>query len=530
MEEQQTPNTRRTGARTRAVIQPLANEMGRIPPQAIDAEQAVLGAMLLDKNAVTDTIDILSPEAFYDPKHEAIFGAIKDLFGSSNPIDLLTVTQRLKEKGELELAGNVVYISTLTQRIASVAHVEFHARIISQKYIQREVIKMATDTLRDAYDDTQDVFELLTKAEGYLFGIAEKNMKRSFTSMQVAVNEAITEIEVARKNSDGLSGVPTGFRKLDELTSGWQRSDMIVIAARPAMGKTAFVLSMARNTAVDFNMGVALFSLEMSAVQLVKRLISSESKISAEKLRKGKLEDHEMIQLHQRINKLSKAPIFIDDTPGISVFDLRAKCRRLKMQHNIEMVVIDYLQLMSAGQGKGGNREQEISFISRSIKEIAKELNIPIIALSQLSRNVEQRGGDKKPTLSDLRESGAIEQDADIVGFLYRPEYYKIDVDEDGNSTKGLGTVIIAKHRNGGLEDVNLRFIGEYARFENQDDSFYNQDTAQSGAFNPSSLSSGMTASQSFEISNSITLKSKGWDSRDDEDSLDLNQGDEAPF
>jgi replicative DNA helicase len=495
--------------------------MGRIPPHATDLEQAVLGALMLEKNAVTDTIDMLSADSFYDPKHQYIYGAIRELFGTSNPIDLLTVSQKLRENGELEAAGGAVYISSLTQRVASSAHVEYHARIIAQKYIQREIIRMCSETLRDAYDETTDVFDLLTKAEGQLFGIAENNMKKSIATMQSVVMEAINEIEQAAKNSDGLSGVPTGFRKLDEVTSGWQRSDMIVIAARPAMGKTAFVLSMARNTAVDFNMGVAIFSLEMSSVQLVKRLISSESRISAEKLRKGKLEDHEFQQLYTRVTKLSTAPIYIDDTPGLSVFDLRAKCRRLKMQYDIQMVIIDYLQLMSAGGKGNGNREQEISTISRSIKEIAKELNVPIIALSQLSRSVETRGGDKRPILSDLRESGAIEQDADIVGFLYRPEYYGLLQDEDGSSNQGVGEVIIAKHRNGALERVRLRFVGQYARFENF------EDVVDTGAdFQPSSLNAGMSANRDFDTpSPTISIRSN-MNNIDD----DFTLGDSTPF
>ncbi len=522
--EEKTPGNRRVGARTKNAILPLAADMGRVPPQAVDVEQAVLGAMMLDKNAVTDTIDILSQESFYDPKHQYIFGAIRDLFGTSNPIDLLTVTQRLKEKGELEAAGNVVYISTLTQRVASSAHVEYHARIIAQKYIQREIIRMCSETLRDAYDETIDVFELLTKAEGQLFGIAENNMKKSIALMQHVVNEAIREIEVASQNSDGLSGVPTGFRGLDAITSGWQRSDMIVLAARPAMGKTAFVLSMARNTAVDYNMGVAIFSLEMSNVQLVKRLIASESRISAEKLRKGQLADHEFHQLHARVEKLAKAPIFIDDTPGISVFDLRAKCRRLKMQYDIQMVIIDYLQLMTAGGGKGtGNREQEISTISRSIKEIAKELNVPIIALSQLSRSVETRGGDKRPVLSDLRESGAIEQDADIVGFLYRPEYYGLTEAEDGSSNKGVGEVIIAKHRNGALDTVRMRFVGQFARFENLEDAEYMEGPV--GDFNPASANAGMSMNNSFDMP-TTTIRSNMNNIPD----TDFNLNDDVPF
>jgi replicative DNA helicase len=467
--ENQADNTRKPAVRVKNAS-PVFNEFGKVPPQAVDIEQAVIGAMMLEKNAVTDTIDILKPSSFYDPKHQYIYNAIRELFGSSSPIDLLTVTNKLKQTGELEAAGGAAYVSQLTSRIASTAHVEFHARVVAEKHIKRELIRMCSVVMKDAYDDTTDVFDCLSKAEGELFAIAENNMGKNADSMQNIVRQAIEEIEKASQNTDGISGVPTGFFALDKLTAGWQRSDMIVIAARPAMGKTAFVLSMARNTAVDYGMGVAFFSLEMSSVQLVKRLIASETRLSADKLRKGDLKEHEFQQLHSRITKLATAPIFIDDTPGISIFDLRAKCRRLKMQHDIQLIIIDYLQLMTAGGGKGqGNREQEISSISRSIKEIAKELNVPIIALSQLSRSVEQRGGDKRPILSDLRESGAIEQDADIVSFIYRPEYYGFVEDEEGNSNQGVGEIIVAKHRNGSLDRVRLRFIGEFARFDNID-------------------------------------------------------------
>jgi replicative DNA helicase len=347
------------------------------------------------------------------------------------------------------------------------------------------MIRMCGEVMQMSYDETNDVFDVMNHAEKTLFEITQNNARKEVAQMRDVINDAIEEIEMASKNTDGISGVPTGFIDLDKVTSGWQRSDMIVIAARPAMGKTAFVLSMARNTAVDHGQGVAIFSLEMSAVQLVKRLIASESRIKADKLRKGNLEDHEMQQLHTKISKLSKAPIYIDDTPGISIFDLRAKCRRLKKKYDIQMVIIDYLQLMTAGtssKGGAGNREQEISSISRSIKEIAKELNIPIVALSQLSRSVEQRGGDRRPQLSDLRESGAIEQDADIVSFIYRPEYYGFLEDADGNSNAGVGEIIIAKHRNGALENVRLRFTGEYARFDNFNSDMFETPTAISNA------------------------------------------------
>ncbi len=499
-------------------------EMGKIPPQAIDLEQAVLGAIMLEKNALDNAIDSITAASFYDPKHYYIFKAIIELFGSSNPVDLLTVINKLKKDGELELAGGAVYIAQLTNRVASAAHVEYYSRIISEKHIQRELIRMCSDILKDAYEETTDVFDLLNKAEADLFKIAENNMKKEVGDMQSIVKQAVEDIEKASKEGDGISGVPTGFRDLDKLTSGWQRSDMIVIAARPAMGKTAFVLSMARNSAIDYNMGVAIFSLEMSSVQLVKRLISSETRISGDKLRKGDLREDEFVQLHARIQKLSVAPIYIDDTPGLSVFDLRAKCRRLKMQKNIELIIIDYLQLMSAGNSKGsGNREQEISTISRSIKEIAKELNVPIIALSQLSRSVETRGGDKKPMLSDLRESGAIEQDADIVSFIYRPEYYGLTHNEDGQSNEGIAEIIVAKHRNGALESVRLKFINQYARFDNVDS--FGDDLV------PNTFGSAMnnTASQGFDspaLTQNQTIRSNF--SNDVDFGRDANE--DAPF
>ncbi|MCE2713213.1 MAG: replicative DNA helicase [Cryomorphaceae bacterium] len=498
--ENQSENTRKPSSRLKNPSV-LLNDLGKVPPQAIDLEQAVLGAMMLEKNAVTDAIDILKPESFYDPKHQFIFA------------------------GELEAAGGAAYISMLTSRVASTAHIEYHARVISEKHIKRELIRMSSEVIRDAYDDTNDVFDVLNKAEGELFQIAENNMGKHVDAMQNVVHQAIQEIEKASQNSDGISGIASGFHDLDKLTSGWQRSDMIVIAARPAMGKTAFVLSMARNTAVDHGHGVAVFSLEMSSVQLVKRLIASEARLSAEKLRKGDLREHEFQQLHSRITKLATAPIFIDDTPGLSVFDLRAKCRRLKMQHNIDLVIIDYLQLMTAGGSKGsGNREQEISTISRSIKEIAKELNVPIIALSQLSRSVEQRGGDKRPVLSDLRESGAIEQDADIVSFIYRPEYYGFIQDDDGNSNQGVGEIIIAKHRNGALDKVRLRFIGEYARFENIEN--YYDDTATPPPLNSLSANKGFD-----EGGNNMIIQSKLNNSEEDENDIDFGyNGDSTPF
>jgi replicative DNA helicase len=460
------PNASRKPTNRAKIVNPLSQEIGRIPPQAIDLEQVVLGAMMLEKSAVDDTIDILSENSFYDPKHQYIYKAIRTLFAATSPVDLVTVTDRLSKSGELSAAGGAGYISQLTNRVGSTANVQYHARIIAEKFIKRELIRVSNEVIKNAFDDTVDVFELLNGAERDLFQIGDGNMSKQVDVMSNVVRNAIEEIEVARKNADGISGIPSGFVEIDQVTAGWQRSDMIVIAARPGMGKTAFVLSAARNTALK-GYGVAIFSLEMSSVQLVKRLIAGESRINSEKLRKGDLADHEFQQLHSRIQKLAAAPIYIDDTAAISIFDFRAKCRRLKAQYDIQLVIIDYLQLMSAKDGKNsGNREQEISMISRSIKEIAKELNIPIIALSQLSRSVEQRS-DKKPILSDLRESGAIEQDADIVSFLYRPSYYKILKYDDGTSTHGIGEFLIEKHRNGKTAAVRLRFEDEFARFSN---------------------------------------------------------------
>ncbi len=444
----------------------LFNEHGKVPPQAVDLEEAVLGAIMLEKDALTAVIDILKPEMFYKDNHQTIYKAITKLFAKSEPVDILTVTEELKKSGELELIGGSYYITQLTNRVASAANVEYHVRIITQKYIQRELIRISSDIIKDSYEDITDVFDLLDKAEQNLFSISETNLRRNYDNMQTLVREAISEVQAAREQESHLRGVPSGFTKLDRVTAGWQKSDLIIVASRPGMGKTAFALSMARNISIDFNRPVAFFSLEMSSLQLVTRLISSETMLPSDKLRKGTLENYEWEQLNAKINDLVDAKIFIDDTPALSIFELRAKCRRLKAQHKIEAVFVDYLQLMSAPADYKSNRQEEISNISRSLKSLAKELDIPIIALSQLSRAVETRGGTKRPILSDLRESGAIEQDADLVLFLYRPEYYDIDQDEEGNITHGIAEVIIAKHRNGPLKNINLKFIDKYARFE----------------------------------------------------------------
>ena len=444
---------------------------GKVQPQALPLEEAVLGAIMLDKDALPIVLDILNPESFYSDAHQLIYRAMLRLFERTQPVDLLTVTEELRKSADLEKIGGPYYLVELTNRVASAANIEFHARIISQKHIQRELIRVSTGIIRDAYEDTTDVFDLLDQAEQGLFNITQQNLSRSYESMGSLAGKALKQLEEMAQKKEGLTGVPTGFTDLDRLTSGWQPSDLIIVAARPGMGKTSFILALARNAAMDFDKGVAIFSLEMSNVQLVQRLISMEAEISGSKLRNGQLEDYEWQQLQSAIEKMSEVPIYIDDTPSLNIFELRAKCRRLKMQHDIQMVVIDYLQLMSGGgETSKGNREQEISMISRSLKALAKEISVPVIALSQLSRAVEVRGGTKRPQLSDLRESGAIEQDADIVTFIYRPEYYQILEDEEGNSLKGKAEVIVAKHRNGALKTVDLRFTDTFAKFSNLED------------------------------------------------------------
>lgn len=449
----------------------LVSGMGKLPPQAVDLEEAVLGALMLEKDALSSVIDILKPEVFYRDSHQKIFQAIRILFEKSSPVDILTVTAQLRQQGELELIGGAYYITELTNRVASAANIEFHSRIIIQKYIQRELIRISTEIINSAYEDTSDVLDLLDRAERNLFEIAQNNLRRDSRKMDDILRESLKEIELLKDKKDGLTGVASGFTDLDRMTSGWQKSDLVIIAARPAMGKTAFVLSCARNAAVDFNRPVVVFSLEMSSVQLVNRLISGETLIEQEKIRKGMLEEWEWQQIHSKIGRLEQAPLIIDDTPALNIFEFRAKCRRLKSQHDIQLIIIDYLQLMQGkADGKGGNREQEIGSISRALKSVAKELNVPVIALSQLSRAVENRpGGSRKPMLSDLRESGSIEQDADMVLFLYRPEYYGLTEDEDGNSTAGVGEIIIAKHRNGETGTVKLKFVGKYVKFTDLD-------------------------------------------------------------
>jgi len=628
------PNRSRNQQRNNGAGDSLSNYVfGKVQPQAVPLEEAVLGALMLDREALPIVMDILRPESFYLEAHQHIYRAVIKLFERSNPVDLLTVTEELRKSGDLDRAGGAYYLVELTNRVASAANIEYHARIIAQKQIQRELISVSTRTIRDAYEDTTDVFDLLDEAEKGLFAITQNNLSRTFESMGTLSGKVLKQIEELAGKTDGLTGVPTGFTDLDRLTSGWQPSDFIIIAARPGMGKTSMVLAVALNAAKDFGKGVALFSLEMASTQLVSRLISMESEIAGSKMRSNKLEDYEWQQLQSTVERLSSVPIFIDDTPGINIFELRAKCRRLKMQHDIQMIIIDYLQLMTGGSenNRNSNREQEIAGISRALKGMAKELNVPVIALSQLSRAVEVRGGSKRPQLSDLRESGcltgdtlildaaagkqiaikalaerqqpspiqtmamdaglkvsahamtkvfysgrkqvfelkthsgrkikasanhpffklegwtaleslqlgdriamwhafadsnlywdkiksitplgiedvydatvpgvhnfvandfivhnSIEQDADIVGFIYRPEYYGILEDENGQSLKGVAEIIIAKHRNGATDTVKVKFTDTFAKFTNLDDpAFSGLNAPLAGPFNPSGM------------------------------------------
>jgi replicative DNA helicase len=470
---------------------------GKIPPQAKDLEEAVLGAIMLEKSAFDTVIEILKPECFYVEAHQRIYRCMQSLANKSQPIDILTVVEELKSKEELEMVGGPYYVTKLTNAVVSAANIEAHARIILQKFIQRELIRISGEIIGDAYEDSTDVFDLLDDAESKLFEITNNHLRKNFDTIDSILVKTIQRIEDLRHKNEEVTGVPSGFTHLDRVTYGWQNTDLIILAARPAVGKTAFALNLARNAAMHPTKptGVALFSLEMSAGQLVQRILAAESEIWLEKIARGKLEEHEMKQLYARgIQRLAQAPLFIDDTPALNIFELRAKCRRLKNKHNIGMIIIDYLQLMS-GTGDGrSNREQEISSISRNLKGLAKELSVPIIALSQLSRAVEQRGakeGSRVPQLSDLRESGAIEQDADMVMFLYRPEYYDVTTSAEGENIKGLTEVKIAKHRNGSLETVKLKALLHIQKFTNWDEDPYSGIGLPGGGWRPVEDSGG---------------------------------------
>jgi replicative DNA helicase len=447
----------------------ISIEMGKKPPQAVDIEEAVLGALMLEPDAVADVVDTLVPECFYKESNRKIFSAIVSLATRHAPVDIFTVSEELNKTGDLEIVGGTVYLTQLSMKIGAAAHIDYHSKILLQKYIQRELISISYQIQRDSFDDTMPVDDLLDSTQQKIFTLSDRNMKKDTQSIQYVISEAIEELQNNQIKANGLSGIPSGYTSIDRVTLGWQPSDLIIIAARPSMGKTAFVLTMARNMAVDHNVPVAFFSLEMSSLLLAKRLMISETGLEPDKIKGGKrLEDYEWEQLNAKLNKLVKAPLYIDDTPSLSIYEFRSKARRLVTNAGVKMIIIDYLQLMTGPPEFKGMREQEVSAISRSLKAIAKELNIPIIALSQLSRAVETRGGTKRPQLSDLRESGAIEQDADIVMFIHRPDYYSSA--EENPELIGLTDIIIAKHRNGEVKDVQMRFRHSEVKFVDTND------------------------------------------------------------
>lgn len=462
---------------------------GKVPPQAKDLEEAVLGAIMLEKSAFDTVAEILKPECFYVDSHQRIYRAMQGLQQKNQPIDILTVVEELKFREELDIVGGPYYVTRLTNSVISSANIEAHSRIILQKFIQRELIRISGEIIGDAYEDSTDVFDLLDDAESKLFEITNNHLRKNFDSIDTVLVKTVQRIEDMRFRNEDITGVPSGFASLDRITYGWQSTDLIILAARPSVGKTAFALNLARNAALHAGKPtpIAFFSLEMSSSQLVQRILSAESEIWLEKIARGKLEEHEMKQLYTRgIQRLAQAPIFIDDTAALNIFELRAKCRRLKNKHNVGLIIIDYLQLMSGTGDRNSNREQEISRISRDLKGLAKELQVPIIALSQLSREVEKRKeGSKIPQLSDLRESGAIEQDADMVMFLYRPEYYDITANEHGESNKGETHVRIAKHRNGSLENIKLRALLHIQKFVDGDDDDYGGMGLPKGSWKP---------------------------------------------
>ncbi|MDR1762650.1 MAG: replicative DNA helicase [Dysgonamonadaceae bacterium] len=469
------------------VNQEKADIQGRVQPQDRGFEEAILGALMLEKDAfatINENEIPLTAACFYDDYHRMVFEAIEKLAARQRPIDILTVADQMRKDGTLEKVGGASFISELSQKVVSSAHLEYHARIVAQKFLARELISYSANIEKKAFDETNDVDELMQEAERDLFELSQRNIKRDFTHINPVIVEAVEKMKEAAKNGGKITGVPSGFSDLDDVTLGWQDTDLIIIAARPSMGKTALVLSMAKNMAVDYDCPVGIFSLEMSKLQLVNRLIVNVSEINASSIKTGRLSEEEWIKLDKRLKILNDAPIYIDDTPGLSVFDLRTKARRLVREHKVRCIIIDYLQLMNANRdGKFDNkipREREVAIISSSLKGLAKELNIPIIALSQMNRSVENRPAaktnadafdTKRPQLSDLRESGAIEQDADIVCFIHRPEYYRLNMDNEGNSTEGIAQIIIAKHRNGAVKDINLQFVKEFARFQNLEQS-----------------------------------------------------------
>lgn len=470
------------GQRNRESYEKMLEEGGAVPPQAVELEEAILGALMLEKDSIIAVQEVLAADAFYKETHRIIYKAIEELSMSLNPIDLFTVTEKLKQNGRLKEVGGASFLAGLTQKVGSAAHVEYHAKIIAQKYVQRELIRASTEIQKRSYDESVDVTDLIDFAEGEIFKVSEGHVQRSVQDAASILARTMEAIEEASKNEGAFNGVPSGFMGIDRVTLGWQPSDLVIIAARPAMGKTAFTLTMARNMAIDHQRPVAFFSLEMSSTQLMMRLIVAESGLDSRSVKSGQLSPEQWRHLEQSIKPFHTAPLFIDDTPALSVFEFRSKARRLRTHHKVELIVIDYLQLMTGSQDAKGNREQEVASISRTLKAIAKELNVPIIALSQLNRASELRGGSKKPQLSDLRESGAIEQDADIVAFIHRPEYFGMKVDEDNIPLPpGLAEFILAKHRNGATDTIRLKFRKEQAKFLDLDDDFDMAESSMNG-------------------------------------------------
>ena len=462
---------------------PIDPNFAHVQPQAVEIERVVLGALMVDSDAFSVVSELLKPETFYEPRHQKIYEAIRNMNMDERPVDIMTLNDELSKMGEIDKVGGVDYLMEISSQVASAAHVESHARILAEKYMQRQLIHFAGDIETKAYDSSVDVDELMQQAEGSLFQISQNNMKQDFTQVAPVVKNAVEILQRAASNKGGLTGIPTGYAGMDEITSGWQASDLVIIAGRPAMGKTSFALSIAKNVAVDYGVPIGFFSLEMNNVQLVNRLISNVCEVSGRKILNGQLDPSDWERLDKRIGRLTDAPIYVDDTPGLSVFELRTKARRLVREKGVKIIMIDYLQLMNANGMKFGSRQEEVSTISRSLKGLAKELDIPVLALSQLSRNVENREGleGKRPQLSDLRESGAIEQDADMVLFVHRPEYYHIYQDEKGNDLHGMAQIIIAKHRKGSTGDVLLNFRGEFTRFQDPTEAAASSPTADGG-------------------------------------------------
>ncbi len=472
---------------------PSVDQYGHKQPQSLDMEEAVLGALMVDQEAYALVGELLKPESFYDKRNQLIYKAIQELNAETRPVDIMTLQEQLEHNGELEDAGGAPYIMQINMKIGSSAHIEYHAKVIAQKALARQLITFSSCLQTHAYDPTMDVRDLMQEAEAQLYAISQQNMKKDYTQIDPVISQVFDMINRAAAQKDGMSGIPTGFEKLDKITNGWQKSDLIIIAARPSMGKTAFALSMMKRMAVDYRVPVAIFSLEMSNQQLVQRLLVNVTEISGEKLRSGQLLPHEWEQLDTRSRQLTGAPIYVDDTPAITNFELRTKARRLVREHGVQCIMIDYLQLMHAKGININSRQEEVAAVSQSLKGLAKELNIPVIALAQLNREGEKREGfdAKRPLLSDLRDSGSIEQDADIVCFIHRPEYYRLERDDHGNDWRGKAMFIIAKHRNGSVGDIRLDFQKEFARFADEQASGIPQSggVESSGTFTSTPLS-----------------------------------------